>query len=127
MVMTPRHCTRAGRATNSRHVTYTDGIGSESDPLRRAKIADDRLWTVPRGRIAIRDERDMAIRDALHIGVTPETIAATLSVRPDDVRRMAERAVERFGPAGRAGGRHGWGTGLWPAAPPAHTPSTAAV
>jgi hypothetical protein len=71
----------------------------------------------------------MAIRDALHIGVTPETIAATLSVRADDVRRMAERAVERFGSAGHAGGRYGLGTGLWPAAPqpPAHTASTAAV
>lgn len=74
-------------------MTYT-GEEVATDSLRRAKLADDQLWAASTGRTHIRDERDEAVRDALRAGVPVDAVATALSIRDDDVRRMATRAIE---------------------------------
>lgn len=44
--------------------------------------------------MSLLDERDAAVRDALDSGFAIDAVAAALSVRDDDIRRMADRAVE---------------------------------
>ncbi|WP_241831134.1 hypothetical protein [Parafrankia soli] len=64
-------------------------VENTPDPLDRASLADELMWTPHPHRLALRRLRGEAIRASLAAGVPSDRIAATLHVKISDLEWMS--------------------------------------
>ncbi|CAI7978761.1 conserved hypothetical protein [Frankia sp. Hr75.2] len=64
-------------------------VENTPDPLDRASLADELMWTPHPHRLALRDLRSDAIRASLAAGIPSDQIAAKLHVKISDLEWMS--------------------------------------
>lgn len=81
------------------HAVTSEEVLDVADPVERAGLADELMWTAHPQRSRLRMIRADAIRQALDDGRLPDDVAKRLKVKVDDIGWMADRPVERPGAA----------------------------
>ncbi|MBX6357502.1 MAG: hypothetical protein IRZ05_16825 [Micromonosporaceae bacterium] len=71
-----------------------DEVLEVSDPVERAGVADELMWTSHPRRSALREVRAAAIQQALASGRSVDDLARRLKVTPADIRWMGEQHGE---------------------------------